>query len=188
MRHSRLYSLPLALALGVAAIPVTSCVSDNDDDTYAEWRTANEEWLTQMEARRNADGTPYYTRVSPDWNPDAYVLIHYFNDRRETEGNLTPLYTSTVDVRYQLHTYNDVRVDSSLSNMTYGDGVARFRINSRITGWIIAFEDIRVGDTCEVVVPYQWAYGTSVTSTMPPYSNLRFNLRLTDIPYYEVRD
>lgn len=173
----------------VAAPLLGGCV-DNESayGDYTDWYNVNDNWLTEMTARTNDDGTPYYERITAPWDANAYVLIHYFNDRRETVGNLSPLYTSTVDCRYQLHSCTDVRVDSSLSNTRYGDGIARFRIDQTITGWAIAFSDIRVGDTCEVIVPYQQGYGATATTTLPPYSNLRFNIRLVDIPYYEIRN
>ena len=80
-----------------------SCNNDDDRDTwsqYQDWREANNQWLAEMQAKKNPDGSPYYKVVVPEWNPATFVLMHYFNDRAETEGNLSPLYTSTIDVRY----------------------------------------------------------------------------------------
>ena len=79
-------------------------------EEYAQWRESNEAWLKEQQALKNPDGTPYYKVIVPDWNPGSFVLIHYFNDRSETEGNLSPLYTSTIDTRYTLYLYNDTRV------------------------------------------------------------------------------
>ena len=69
-------------------------------DTYTEWRELNDAWLREMQAKLDVDGKPYYETLIPAWNPSAMILIHYFNDRSETAGNLSPLYTSVVDVRY----------------------------------------------------------------------------------------
>ena len=44
---------------------------------------------------------------------------------------------------------------------------------------------MRCGDTAQVVLPYGVAYGSQNLGDIPPYSNLRFNIRLVDIPYYE---
>jgi FKBP-type peptidyl-prolyl cis-trans isomerase FklB len=46
---------------------------------------------------------------------------------------------------------------------------------------------MHVGDSVEVVIPYQLGYGTTITGSIPPYSMLKFNMRLVDIPYYQAR-
>ncbi len=178
----------LLLALGFAAGLLSSCSDDDDNSaygSYTEWRETNIAWMMEQQARKNPDGSKYYDLVVPAWDPSGYVLIHYFNDRSLTEGNLSPLLTSTVDVRYKGYLSNDVAFDSSSLNTTYGPGIFRTKLNEVITGWAIAFETMHVGDTAEIIIPYQQAYGTSVTSAIPPYSNLRFNVRLVNIHAYE---
>lgn len=181
----------LWLLAGLIAIPfLPACNSDDDEvnlSSYTAWKQQNEKWLAEMQGRKNADGTPYYQTIVPAWNPGAYVLMHYFNDRAQTEGNLSPLYTSTVDVRYIGYNCNDEPFDSSTVDESYGTrGIRRFVVNNLIQGWAIALMDMRVGDSAEIIVPYEIAYGTSNTGTIRPYSNLRFNLRLADIYRYEA--
>lgn len=173
----------------IAALSLLPSCGGDDTTTqlynaYQEWAEKNEAWLIEQQALTNDDGTPYFETVVPSWNPAAYVLVHYYNDRAETAGNLSPLSTSTIDTRYILHYYNGTAIDSSYTQTTYGPGIFRTQLSSVITGWTIAFETMHVGDTCEIVIPYQWAYGTTSTSILP-YSNLKFNVRLVDIPYYE---
>lgn len=179
--------------IAVAAIALTFFSACHDDDDsydlmdYQTWRKQNGDWVAEMQQRKNPDGTPYYTTLIPAWNPGIFILIHYFNDRSETEGNLTPLYTSTVDVRYQGFTCEDERFDSSNLVNSYGKlGIARFSCNGVIQGWSVALENMHVGDTAEIIIPYDAAYGTSYTPTLLPYSSLRFNLRLEDIYRYEA--
>lgn len=175
----------IGLLAGFAA-----CKSDDDEttwDKYADWRELNDNWLTDMQNRRNPDGTAYYTKLVPTWNPGIYVLIHYFNDRAETAGNLSPLYTSTVDVRYIGRDCQGVGFDSSTYVNTYGDGIQRFACNSVIQGWSVALQDMHVGDSVELIVPYQAGYGSSTGMAVKPYSNLQFFLRLADIYKYEAR-
>lgn len=170
-------------AIGFAS----SCNSDEQTtwEQYAEWRETNATWLKEQQELKNPDGTPYYDVIVPDWNPGSFVLIHYFNDRAETEGNLSPLYTSTIDTRYTLHLCNDTRVDSSGYNTDPAPGIFRTKLNSTVQGWTIALTDMRCGDTAQVIIPYGVAYGAQNLSSIPPYSNLRFNIRLVDIPFYE---
>jgi FKBP-type peptidyl-prolyl cis-trans isomerase len=113
--------------------------------------------------------------------------MHYCNDRSETEGNLTPLYNSTIDVRYNLYNCSGDTIDSSLSLTTYGDGIGRFQLSNTIKGWAVAMENMRCGDSVEVIIPYGLAYGSTGSTSIYPYSNLKFNIRLVDIPLYELK-
>lgn len=183
----------ILIMLGIAAFAAAmfSCNNDDDRDTwsqYQDWREANNQWLAEMQSKKNPDGSPYYKVVVPEWNPATFVLMHYFNDRAETEGNLSPLYTSTIDVRYTGHLYNGEPFDSS-SNVTATSvpGIYRTRLNQTISGWGVALSDMRVKDTAEVIIPYGLAYGSTGAGTVIlPYSNLRFNIRLEDIYRYEA--
>lgn len=176
-----------ALAVGLLAL----CAACSDDDkstweNYADWREANNAWLAQQQARTDADGQPYYRTVVPKWNPGNFILLRYCNDRSETEGNLTPMYTSTVDVRYKLHLYDGTPVDSSTNLTANGPGVYRAQLNSLVPGWAVALSEMRCGDSVEVVIPYALGYGASDYSAIKPYSALRFNIRLVDIYKYET--
>lgn len=182
---------PLILAT-VALIAMSSCMDDKENTWEAQmrWREANLTWLGEQAERTNPDGSLYYTRVVPAYDKDAYVLIHYFNDRSLTQGNLSPLFTSTVDVKYKGELYNGAAFDSSYNNVppTYpADSIFRTHLSGVISGWQIALQDMRVGDTCEVVIPYQYAYGTNQTSGIPAYSVLTFGIKLVDIPSYEIK-
>lgn len=183
---------PIFLLIGIVALALAmpSCGTDDNSTTvaevYAEWKEKNDAWLAEQVARLDEDGNPYFTTLIPAWNPDAYVLIHYFNDRTLTEGNLSPLYTSTIDTRYYLTYYEGTAIDSSYLQTTYGPGIFRTQLSSCIEGWAIAFQDMRCGDTAEIVIPYARAYGVSTTSGIVPYSALKFNARLVDIPAYEI--
>ena len=181
--------LPLFVLLMAVAIVLPACSDDDEDyeSIYKEWHDQNDAWLAQMKARTNPDGTPYYQLIVPSWYPSGYVLIHYFNDRAQTEGNLSPLFTSVVDVIYRGYDCEDVPFDSSMTQNAYGHpGVQRFRCNGTINGWIAALEEMRVGDTAEVIIPYEMAYGVTGYNTIKPFSNLRFNMRLHDIYRYEA--
>ena len=175
----------------VSAVLATLAVScgndDNTWDTYTEWRDLNNSWLAEQQGKTDASGEKFYTTLVAPWNPKGYVLIHYYNDRAETEGNLSPLYNSTVNVRYRGSFYNAVGFDSSDLQTEHGKGIAQFQLNQVIEGWSLAISDMRVGDTAEILIPYAMGYGLSGSGAIPPFTNLQFNVRLVDIPDYEKR-
>lgn len=179
------------IALSAALALATASCGDDDDtidlNDYQDWRKQNDEWVISQQARLNEDGTPYYEVYVPSWNPGIFVLMHFFNDRSETAGNLTPIYTSVIDVIYDGYTCEDELFDSSSEVNLYGrKGVQRFACNRTIQGWAAATENMHVGDTAEIIVPYQAAYGSSQNGAILPYSSLRFNMRLLDINKYEA--
>lgn len=181
--------LPLFFTFALVAI-LYACTPSSSSiwDEYEAWRKNNESWLIEQQNRTNADGSKYYTTLVPDWDTTQYVLIHYFNDRKLTEGNLSPLFTSTVDVKYKGCLYNEEPFDSSYTNTaSYGDSIYRTQCNKVIQGWAVALEDMRVGDSCEVVIPYSMAYGAQESGVIKPYSALKFNIKLVDIPFYEIK-
>ncbi len=175
-----------AVTLGI----VSACSSDNNTwADYTEWREANDAWILAQAELRDADGNLFYTKVVPEWDKNAYVLIHFFNDRKATEGNLSPLYTSTIDVKYYGRLYNDEPFDSSYTQVaSYGDSIFRCQLSELVTGWAIAMEKMRVGDSARVVIPYQQGYYSTSQGSVPPYSCLSFDIKLVDIPYYEIKD
>lgn len=178
----------LIVIIAACIAVLSACSSDSSTwDKYADWRAYNKNWMQEMEKRTNPDGTPFYEKVVPPWNPQGYVLMHYFNDRKLTEGNLSPMYTSTIDVRYKLHLSDGTPADSSDNVVTDGvKGIYRAKLNSLVAGWYIALPEMRCGDSAEVIVPYELAYGGSSSGNVLPYSNLRFNIRLVSIPHYET--
>ena len=113
--------------------------------------------------------------------------MRWFNDTTATTNNRKPIYTSTVDVKYYGRTYEDVPFDSSYRSLSPADSVSRFQLNSVISGWVIALEKMHIGDSVEVIVPYSYAYGSSGNSSIPPFSVLKFNIKLVDIPGQFVR-
>ncbi len=182
--------LPLFLIFIIATIAI-GCSSDDNNvwEEYADWREANINWFNEQQNRTNDDGSKYYTQLEPSWYAGQHILIHYFNDRKLTEGNLSPLYTSTVDVKYKGWLYNGESFDSSYGNTaTYGDSLYRVRCNNVILGWSAALEDMRIGDSCEIVIPYQMAYGEQNTGSIKPYSALKFHIKLVDIPFYQIKE
>lgn len=183
----RLPSLLFILVV-LGSMLVTGCGDDSTWDQYEEWRKTNDNfYLSQLDVK-NPDGTPFYTQLKPSWYPTSGVLIHYFNDRSKTAGNLSPMVNSTVDVKYIGRLYNNEPFDSSFTATTYGDSIFRTKPSGTISGWQIALTDMRVGDSARVVIPYGQGYEAQSTGSIPPYSTLIFDIKLVDIYRYELND
>ncbi len=175
----------------MAIIGISACHDDDDRyastwEKYADWRAKNTAWIASLQTRTNDDGSSFYKVVTPSWYDGAFVLVHVFGE--PNTDKLRPLSTSTVDVIYQGFNCEGERFDSSLTQTAYGPGVARFALNGVISGWTAAFETLHVGDSAEIVCPYNMAYGENYMSDLiKPYSALRFNVRLVDIYAYEKK-
>ena len=160
-----------------------SCLGKGIFDEYKDWREDYEEWFEQQ-----ANSGQYTMLVAP-WDPSAKTLIRWHNDTMLTQGNLKPLLTSTVDVKYQLTLYDGTLVDSSYDNVTPADSIYRTLVNNVVEGWMIALTRMHVGDSCTVIVPYPQGYGsTEMSETLKPYSTLVFDIKLVDIYKYKAKD
>ncbi len=164
----------------------TSCLSDDDNDELT-WRTQNDQYMTEMQALLDDNNNPYFTKVVPDWNPNAYVLMHWHNDRNATRKNISPISTSYVDVKYHLRTIDGLAKDSSYMRTSPADSIYRTQLNSNIEGWIIALPEMHVGDSVTMVIPYQFGYGSSQRGTIEAYSDLIFDVKLKGVPGYETK-
>lgn len=170
----------------VAALPLLSSCLKDESDPYEDWRNKNNAWLEEQTVRQNPDGTPYYEKVTVEWNPGAYVLMHWHNDRSKTAGNISPMSTSTADVKYLLRDFQGVGKDSSYLRTVPADSIFRSRVNTNIEGWTIGLTNMHVGDSVTMVVPYQWGYGAQQRGSLDPYSVLVFDIKLKGVPGFEV--
>ena len=172
------YTVILAV---VAVTMLDSCLGDNVYDEYKDWREKNDEWFQ----RQASSGQ--YTQITASWDPSAKVLIRWHNDTMQTKDNLKPLISSTADVKYRLHLYDDTAVDSSYNLTSPADSIYRSMVNQNVEGWMIALTHMHVGDSCTVIVPYQQGYGSSMRSeVLKPYSCLIFDMKLVDIYKYKA--
>lgn len=172
------------IAIAIIAPAIVSC-GDTDDQTtweeYTDWREANEAWIKQQAALTGDDGKPLYTAYAPSYSPQGTIYYRFIGDTEANKDNLQPFFTSSATVNYTLHLYDGTRVDSA-ANYT-----STLNSPSLITGWATTIMLMHVGDSIEAILPYGVAYGPSGTGSIKPYSALRYNIKLTDIPAYEIR-
>lgn len=170
--------------LGAASIAFSSCIKDDVEDTYKDWREANNTWFNQQMAN-----TSYYSTVIAPWDPNGKILVHWYNDTMLTRDNLKPLYSSTVDIKYRGMLYDATPFDSSYLSTSPKDSVVRLQVGNSglIEGWSLGLMQMHVGDSCRIVIPYSMGYGTYSQGTIKPYSTLIFDIKLQDIYAYEVK-
>lgn len=177
----------LAAGVGAALMALPSCLGETDWEKTAEWRNANNEYVEEQRAKTE-NGEKVFEMVSPTWQPTAYVLMQWHNDRSLTANNLQPLYNSTVDVTYELRNINDEVVENSFSLTANGDSIFRCQPKSTVPGFAIALTNMHVGDSCTVIIPWQFAYGSQATSSLKAYSTLVYGLKLVGVPAYQKED
>ena len=154
---------------------------------YEDWRNENNAWLDLQLAKTDEQGRPYYEKVVPEYDRNACIYIHYFNDRNATSGNLSPKATSTCDVKYKMELYNGTAIDSTYLSKSPADSLMRADLSgsSYISGFRIALMAMSVGDSCDIIIPYQQGYTNVGRGAILPYSHLRYFMKLVDIPGYE---
>ena len=169
--------------LGVMGFVLSSCLKNDVEDKYKDWRKANNEWFEAQQGN-----TAFYKTVTAPWDPNGKVLVHWFNDTMLTRGNLKPLLTSTVEVKYRGTLYDATPFDSSFLSTAPRDSITRFSLNAGIEGWALGIMQMHVGDSCRVVIPYMMGYGSSsMGSVIKPFSTLVFDIKLDNIYTYEVK-
>ena len=153
---------------------------------YANWREKNLAFFEDKYAETDSLGNLVYERITPSWDASSTILMRWYNDRSLTEDAMQPFQTSYVDVIYKGTTYQDTIFDTSYKNTAYGDSIYRSKVSDNIKGWVIALTHMRVGDHCEVIIPYNCGYGNVYTSDiLLPYSTLVFDVQLRGIPGLE---
>lgn len=102
--------------------------------------------------------------------------IYYKPIKKGKADSPTPNRNSTVTVHYTGTTINGRKFDSSRSSVA-----PAFRLRELIPGWIIALQQMHVGDRWEVYIPAEQGYGKRATPGIPGGSTLVFDIELMGI-------
>ena len=127
-----------------------------------EYAKANKEWLQEKakeEGVKEIPGGIYYK-----------VVKEGLNDGRH------PSRRSIVTAHYTGRTINGKKFDSSL-----GGTPLAVRLSDLIDGWIIAMQQMCVGDKWEVYIPADMGYGKFSQPGIPGGSTLIFEIELLAI-------
>lgn len=177
---------PLLLASIAMLLSMSSCLNDDEDNKdYKEWREKNTKYVADAEALTE-NGAKVYTRITPPWAPDLYVLMKWHNDRSLTLKNLSPLDNSVVNIKYELESIDGDKWSDSYSSTVYGDSIYQSRPMNNIVGMWAAMTNMHVGDSVTIIMPYNTGYGSTGSGEVLPYSTLIYHVKMTGIPAYEV--
>lgn len=130
--------------------------------TKQDYIIRNREWL---EAKRNEPGVNQLDKGI------CYKVI-----KSGKPGAPSPSRNSVVTAHYTGKTINGRTFDSSRG------GVApAFRLRDLIPGWIIALQQMKVGDKWEIYIPAEQAYGKRSVPGIPGGSTLIFEIELIGV-------
>ena len=127
-----------------------------------EYIKANKEWL---ETKAQEEG------VKPLPKGIYYKI---FNEGKDDGRHPSP--RSIVTAHYMGWTINGKKFDSSRG----GTPIA-FRLNELIEGWIIAMQQMCIGDKWEICIPAEMGYGKFSRPGIPGGSTLIFEIELFGI-------
>lgn len=99
--------------------------------------------------------------------------IYYKVVKNGNRGTVSPGRNSVVTVHYTGKTINGRTFDSNR-----GGTPSAFRLRELIPGWIIALQQMHVGDRWEVYIPAEQAYGKFSQPGIPGGSVLIFDIEL----------
>ncbi len=127
-----------------------------------EYVTKNREWLAAK--AREAGVQPLDRGI-------------YYKVLRKGDSNApTPNRNSVVTAHYTGKTINGKTFDSSR-----GGTAPAFRLRELIPGWIIAMQQMHIGDKWEVYIPAEQAYGNRNIPGIPGGSTLIFEIELLGV-------
>ena len=127
-----------------------------------EYAQANKEWLINKSKEQDVKALPkgiYYK-----------VLSEGLADGKH------PSPRSIVTAHYSGRTINGKQFDSS-----YGGAPLAIRLSDLIEGWVIAMQQMCVGDKWEVYIPAEMGYGKFSQPGIPGGSTLIFEIELLGI-------
>lgn len=155
---------------------LSSCLHGESDD-YEEWRQTNDAYIAALD-------TTEYHLIVPKWAPQNSVYIKWHNDRSLTAQNLVAMSNSTVDIKYELENIEGTKLGNSYSAVR-GDSVYQSKPNNNIVGMWIAMTTMHVGDSATLVIPYPSGYGSQLSGSIKPYTNLIYHVKIKDVKAYE---
>lgn len=197
----------ICFVLPLAALLFASCEEVQEPSKYDNWQARNEAYIdsiagetgkvfvaTLEDADRMEPGSLFaIATTSGTTAGEQYVYCKKITANPEGRR---PLYTETVSAYYYGTLITGDKFDGNFTGYsavdrqelnaedkkpTVFDASAEFAVSGVITGWTAALQLMRTGERWMLYIPYQSAYGTSGSGSIPGYSALAFDIILDDI-------
>ncbi|WP_308551986.1 FKBP-type peptidyl-prolyl cis-trans isomerase [uncultured Mediterranea sp.] len=197
----------ICFVLPLAALLFASCEEVQEASKYDNWQARNEAYIdsiagetgkvfvaTLEDADRMEPGRLFaIATTSGTTAGEQYVYCKKITANPEGRR---PLYTETVSAYYYGTLITGDKFDGNFTGYsavdrqelnaedkkpTEFDAPAEFAVSGVITGWTAALQLMRTGERWMLYIPYQSAYGTSGSGSIPGYSALAFDIILDDI-------
>lgn len=180
-----MFVLPLLLA---------SCgETDSSVDPYENWDVRNQEYIDSIATVAKTNGGDEvgewkvirsYKLPPLEMNEVGHVNDYvYCKIVTVGQGSVTPKFTDNVATNYRGKLINGTVFDQNYKGV-YDPATTtpiEFTLSGVITGWTTALQLMKEGDRWEIYIPYNMAYGTSGSSSIPGYSTLYFDVDLRKV-------
>lgn len=197
----------LCFLLPLAALLFASCEEVQEAGKYDNWQARNEAFIDSIaretggliiDSEEKAAAVEVgrlfaIATTAGTMSGDQYV---YCKKITANPDGRRPLYTESVSAYYYGTLITGDRFDGNFTGYsaldqgtlnatdkapTEFDAPSEFSVSGVIPGWTAAFQLMKTGERWMVYLPYQSAYGTSGSGSIPGYSALAFDIILDDI-------
>lgn len=197
----------LCFLLPLAALLFASCEEVQEASKYDNWQARNEAFIDSIaretggliiDSEEKAAAVEVgrlfaIATTAGTMSGDQYV---YCKKITANPDGRRPLYTESVSAYYYGTLITGDRFDGNFTGYsaldqgtlnatdkapTEFDAPSEFSVSGVISGWTAALQLMKTGERWMVYLPYQSAYGTSGSGSIPGYSALAFDIILDDI-------
>ena len=140
-----------------------------------EYIQANKEWLEAKAKEEGVKALPkgiYYKVMSEGRSSSARLLP----EERKNQDSAKPTVRSIISAHYTGRTIDGKQFDSSRGGVPLA-----CRLCDLIEGWIIAMQQMHIGDKWEIYIPAEMGYGKFSQPGIPGGSTLIFEIELLGI-------
>ncbi len=186
----------------MAVFALSSCSEDEETvEEFPNWQETNDQAFadTIAYARERIAANDTNWKVFLSWALENQIantgsfIPEYGDENRivvrvieEGTGSGCPMYTDSVKVHYRGRllpstSYSEGYVfDESYSGELNEDTAlpVTFGVSEQVDGFTTALMQMHIGDRWMVYMPYNLAYGSTSSTSVPAYSMLRFQIQL----------
>jgi FKBP-type peptidyl-prolyl cis-trans isomerase FklB len=180
------------ILLSVILFPLVGMVSSCSEESaktgeFDNWQQRNDEAVNQWAANTSLRKIKTFSKDPSSTGTNAdYIYVQVLETGN---GADSPLFNDTARVAYRGYfiptaSYSDGYVfdQNYIGDFNWSTaGMTDFAITSSLCdGFSTALMNMHKGDRWRVYMPYQLGYGTTVSGSIPAYSNLIFDIALQD--------